>query len=262
MRQRSLGAAIRKRRELITESSKLKKECEDRIEDLKVQIEALKIKHADVEKVLAETERKDRARVIHAPKEGGRVGTLLGLGKQRTEELRDSLRDLKFQRDDYKSRLGLLEGIMTTFKEQYNPNFNDEGVKRAVRAWEDYVAVMKLPELDEGKERDLVEVLKTDEENGLKWADWENADLADDTAVCKSARLGPYYRTDWLTSDRSIQARRVSPKTTTRLDRPEAARLASDDGGERHPCGQQWRRNRVAGRDGRAHAGLRRIGRP
>ena len=70
---------------------------------------------------------------------------VVGLARQRTEELLRSLVQVRQERDASKSRLQELEGILSTFKEEYNPNFNDEGVKRAVRAWEDYALATRVP---------------------------------------------------------------------------------------------------------------------
>ena len=182
-RQKSLTTAARRRQELVTDAARLKKECEDRVGTIRAQIQGTELKVADLEKELEETERREQAKVVHAPKEGGKIGVLMGLAKQRTEELRSTLEDVRARRDDYRNRLNQLEGIMATFKEEYNPNFNDEGVKRAVRAWEDYSAQEKALDADEARERDLAEILKPDSENGINWAEWETHE--DDTAVRK-----------------------------------------------------------------------------
>ena len=73
-----------------------------------------------------------------------------------------------------------LEGILKTFKEEYNPNFNDEGVKRAVRAWEDYAAKDKAALGNEARDRDLDEIAKSDEEAGpINWADYAEEEESD-----------------------------------------------------------------------------------
>jgi protein kinase C substrate 80K-H len=185
-RQRSLNAAARKRQELVAEAGRLKKECEDRVQTIKTQIQGTELKVANLEKELEETERREKSKVIKGPREGGKMGVLIGLARQRTEELRNTLESVKSQRDVYNNRLKQLEQVMTTFKEEYNPNFNDEGVKRAVRAWEDYIAQERAPDAEDAKERDLLEILKSDSDNGLNWVEFENDE--DDTAVCKLAK--------------------------------------------------------------------------
>lgn len=181
-RQKALGIATKKRKELVTEAGRLKKEVEDRIKTLKTQITSVEIKVQNLEQEFAETEKREKARVVRAPKEGGKMGLLVTLAKQRTEELRTNLERVVKERDEAQSRLKELESMLTTFKEEYNPNFNDEGVKRAVRAWEDYAARDK-PVEDLAIERELKEVLKEDSENGLTWTDYEHEES--DTDVCE-----------------------------------------------------------------------------
>ena len=102
------------------------------------------------------------------------------LAKDRIEELRAALTEVRDQRDAGKSRLDELEGIMRTFKEEFNPNFNDEGVKRAVRAWEDYAARDKPDMGNEARNRDLDEIVKPEEEAGtIKWGDYQEPEESD-----------------------------------------------------------------------------------
>jgi protein kinase C substrate 80K-H len=75
-----------------------------------------------------------------------------------------------------------LETILSTFKEEYNPNFNDEGVKRAVKSWEDYAAKKDAAaETDESAEdRDIEEISKPDSETeGINWTEWETEEESD-----------------------------------------------------------------------------------
>jgi protein kinase C substrate 80K-H len=185
-RQKAFGVATKRRKELVTEAGRLKKEVEDRIQTLKTQITGAEIKVQSLEQEFAETEKREKARVVRAPKEGGKLGMLVTLAKQRTEELRTNLERVVKERDDAQSRLKELEAMLTTFKEEYNPNFNDEGVKRAVRAWEDYAARDKPMDNDLALERDLKEVIKPDSENGLTWSDWGHEES--DIDVCKFVR--------------------------------------------------------------------------
>jgi protein kinase C substrate 80K-H len=110
---------------------------------------------------------------------------LVGLARQRTEELRDHLVRVRQERDTSKDRVKELEAILTTFKEEYNPNFNDEGVKRAVRAWEDYAARDKSGDDIAAHDRDLNEITKSDKDSGLDWETYLETD-GEDVEVCKS----------------------------------------------------------------------------
>lgn len=183
-RKLSLSNASKARKELVKEASRLKKECEDRIVDLKTEIHGAELRVTQLEQELAEIERQERSKVVSAPKEGGKMGILVGMAQQRTEDLRRTLQRVKDERDESQARLKELERLLTTFKEEYNPNFNDEGVKRAVRAWEDYVAEGLGPDLDGALERDLIETLKSDADNGVNWDEWTETS-GSDTDVCE-----------------------------------------------------------------------------
>ena len=78
--------------------------------------------------------------------------------------------------DDTRARVKELEEILSKFKVEYNPNFNDEGVKRAVRSWEDYAAKGTLEgAVNNAQDRDLDEIAKPDDEKaGINWEQWEN----------------------------------------------------------------------------------------
>jgi len=70
-------------------------------------------------------QKSEAGKVVKAGKTGGKLGMLVTLGQRRTEELRLALVEQVAQNANRKARLEELEEIMTTFKEEYNPNFND-----------------------------------------------------------------------------------------------------------------------------------------
>lgn len=164
----------------------MKKEVQDRIQSLGTEIEGAELKVKQLEVELAEVEKRERGKVVKVKpgQKGGKLGVLVGMARQRTEELHDSLSMVRRERDEYAARLDEVEAILTTFKEEYNPNFNDEGVKRAVRAWEDYAARDKDAGMDLAHDRDLDEVLKSDKDAGLDWEEYEGGEEGD-TDVCK-----------------------------------------------------------------------------
>lgn len=200
-KQRALNAATKKRQELVKDAARLRKECEDRIQTLHAQIEGSEIKLKDLQKELDETERRERLKVVKAPKEGGKLGLLVGQAQLRTEELRSNLQRVVEERDQHYLKLTRLEEILKTFQVEYNPNFNDEGVKRAVRAWEDYVAqgqsLADQPVADETA-ADVWNVMKSDEENGLDWTEFAEAETSD-TDVCKSCHFSGGIKSPLLT---------------------------------------------------------------
>lgn len=164
----------------------MRKEVEDRINTLHTQLKASEIHVTDMEKELAEVERREKGKVVKSQgAKQGKMGVLVGLAKQRTEELRGHLVRVRQERDTSKDRVKELEAILSTFKEEYNPNFNDEGVKRAVRAWEDYAARDKSGDDTSAHDRDLNEITKTDADNGLDWESYLQTE-GEDVEVCKS----------------------------------------------------------------------------
>lgn len=179
-RQKSAGAAAKKRKEIVADAARRRKEVEDRLVSLGTEIEGSRIKVQNLEAALADVERQERAKVVKGPGKASKTSFLAQLAKDRIEELRESLIEVREQRESAKERLVELESILTTFKEDYNPNFNDEGVKRAVRAWEEYAARDKTSVGDEARDRDLNEISKPDSEGGaIKWEEWEKPEESD-----------------------------------------------------------------------------------
>ncbi|EED21667.1 protein kinase C substrate, putative [Talaromyces stipitatus ATCC 10500] len=177
-RQKSLNTALKKKKELVAEAGRLTKEIEDRIVDLEVEVKAKESKIRSMEVELEKLEKEDRGKVVKGAKKG-KVGMLVGLARMRVNELREALGEVRQQRDESRVRVKELEEILSKFKEEYNPNFNDEGVKRAVRSWEDYAARGTAGDYsaEAAKDRDLNEIAQPDSDSsGIDWAHWENQD--------------------------------------------------------------------------------------
>lgn len=190
-RQKSAGIAAKKRAELVAEATRLKQQVADRLQTLGTEIQGAEIKVKDLERELSETQRREAGKIVKpAGSKGGKLSVLVGIAQKRMSELRNSLVTTRSELHVKKSRLEQLEAIMSTFKEEYNPNFNDEGVKRAVRAWEDYIASAVGDVANEARERDLDEITKPDSENGLNWEDYIEEE--DETDVCKLSIMGTY----------------------------------------------------------------------
>lgn len=198
-RQKSAGIAAKKRAELVAEAARLKQQVSDRLQTLGTEIQGAELKVKDMERELAETQRREAGKVIKpAGSKGGKLSVLVGLAQNRMSELRNSLITTRSELNVKKSRLEQLEAILSTFKEEYNPNFNDEGVKRAVRAWEDYAASAVADVVNEAKERDLDEITKSDSENGLNWDDYVEEE--DETDVCMLITFDACSETKKLTT--------------------------------------------------------------
>ena len=182
IRQKSARNALKKKTELVNEAQALRAGVELRISSLHVEIKDQEKKVEELKKKYEEVERSERGKVVKSAGKGSKVTVLAGLAKQRVEELRDALVGLVNKRDELRRKVKELETILSTFKEEYNPNFNDEGVKRAVKSWEDYAAKKDAsPESDESAEdRDIESISKADSETeGINWAEWETEEESD-----------------------------------------------------------------------------------
>ncbi|KAL9129111.1 MAG: hypothetical protein Q9217_002354 [Psora testacea] len=198
-RQKSMSTAAKIRKDLVVEAGRLRQEVVDRIQSLQTSIEGDEIKIKGLESDLAEVERQERGKVVKKPSKGGKISMLAQLAKDRIEELRESLLEVRYQRDIGKERIAELESILSTFKDEYNPNFNDEGVKRAVRSWEDYAAREK-PEIgNEAKDRDIDEIAKPESESGtIRWSEWEDPEESDVDVLYKFEEYLPPSVRDWI----------------------------------------------------------------
>jgi protein kinase C substrate 80K-H len=224
IRQKSLNAARSRRKQLIDDAARLRKEVEDRISTLKTQIEGQTLKVQGLEKSVAEIERAERGKVVKGAGKGGKITVLTSLAKVRIEELTENVGRLRTERDTAKSRVEELEAMLRRFKEEYNPNFNDEGVKRAVKAWEDYAA-QDRPGSNDALDRDLDEILKPDSDSAIKWEEFEAPTEESDIEVRKSHMSQPILsqKEQFSNNPTSLQIRRISPHSCTRLGRFKAS---------------------------------------
>lgn len=176
-RQKSMTAALKKKKELLVDAGRQVLEIKDQVSRLEVEIKGSEVKVEGLEAALKKAEEEERKVVRNSGKGKGKVNALAGVAKGRVEELRGALSTVRGQRDEARSRLKELEDILSKFKVEYNPNFNDEGVKRAVRGWEDYAARELGNDENAAEERDLDEIVKPDDESsGVDWAHWENTE--------------------------------------------------------------------------------------
>jgi protein kinase C substrate 80K-H len=207
-RQKSLTSARQKRKELVAEAGRMRKEVEDRIQTLKTQIEGATLKVDGLTKSLAEIERAERGKVVKGAGKGGKVTVLASLAKERIQELTENVNRVRDERNAAQARIEELEGMLKRFKEEYNPNFNDEGVKRAVQAWENYAAQERTGP-NTALDRDLDEILKPDSESAIKWEEFETVEESDVELRKYIFAHSPYKFTD---HGRSLQIRRIPPR--------------------------------------------------
>lgn len=177
LRKQSLASALKKRAELVAKAQSIRRELEDWLSDAKGKIEGLESRVKTLEQEKAQIEKREKGKMVSggASGSGGKVGVLAGLAKARLDEIVGKLHYVREQSTSYKSRIDELEGILAAFKTDYNPNFNDEGVKRAVRAWDDYAARDKPIILDSAGEDDVTSILD-DATHGIEWDQYQGGD--------------------------------------------------------------------------------------
>ncbi|KAK9237573.1 glucosidase II beta subunit-like-domain-containing protein [Lipomyces kononenkoae] len=93
-----------------------------------------------------------------------RVGTkgspLLGRVKARIEEYQKATAALTDRITMLEARLALAQEILQKLNEEYNPNYNDEGVKAAVKAYQEF----KESDPGDGDYRQYVDITETDDD--------------------------------------------------------------------------------------------------
>lgn len=195
-RQKTLKAALKRKSTMATEAERLRREVELRVQSLETTLGAQRIKVKEAADTLKEVERREKSRVVRGEAAGagsGKLGVLVGLARSRVDELRGQLEKTKTQRDAMLDRVTELEGILAALKDERNPNFNDDGVKRAVRGWEDYAARETDDGWSEAEDRDLVAVLQADgETNGVNWGEFEHDPATPESDVAALYNFSAY----------------------------------------------------------------------
>lgn len=186
VRKQAKEKAAKRRRTLAKEARELRRKVEAKITSLEEEIKGLQSHKDELEKKYHDVEQAERGKVVKTDGEGGKIGVLLGLAKSRVAELRETLATVLDQRTDLQDRVDELEQILKKFKEEYNPNFNDEGVKTAVKTFEDYAAKIADAQKPELAESDVAEIVKEDgETSGINWKEFEQDEVTD-TDIRKS----------------------------------------------------------------------------
>ncbi|KAM0475933.1 hypothetical protein ACHAPX_006815 [Trichoderma viride] len=194
-RRKSAEKASVIKQQMLKEAKELRQEVERRITILEQDKRNIEARKADREREYAEALKEDSNRVVKKEGAGGKLGVLVSLAKDRVEELREALRLVTEDREVLRAKRIELEAILKQFKEDYNPNFNDEGVKAAVRSWDDYAAREAESDQAEFHESDINEILKEDDEtNGVNWKAFD--EFGEDTDVLYNfdAYLPPFIR--------------------------------------------------------------------
>lgn len=178
VKQKALKAALKRKSTLSAEALRLRREVELAVEASELKLKGFQLKVTEAAEALKDVERREKLRAVRgdaAGQGGGKLGLLVGLARSRVDELRSHLETTKKQRDAMVGRITELEKILSALKEEYNPNFNDEGVKQAVRGWEDYAARDTDDNWSDAEDRDLAAVMAADSDvNGINWEEFQN----------------------------------------------------------------------------------------
>lgn len=246
-RKQAKEKAAKRRRTMSKEARELRRRVEAKITSLEEEIKGLQAKKDELEQKYQEVERSERGKVVKTDGEGGKLGVLLGLAKSRVSELRDTLDKVLDQRDSLQGRVLELEEILKKFKEEYNPNFNDEGVKAAVKGWEDYAAKTADAKESSLQESEIDEILKVDgETSGINWKEFEGEEAVD-TDIRRSCRSSVASLHSLTTS--SLQHRGLPARASAGLPPREAQHPEGLADREWHHRGQPFCWSRVKAGD-------------
>ncbi|KAM3497935.1 hypothetical protein MY10362_008726 [Beauveria mimosiformis] len=182
IKEKKMNDAQTQRSKMISDSEALRKQTETHITELEGEIRTILAQKVVLDAKYKELQRKDRNRVVKSGS-GGKLGVLLGQAKSRVNELRETLTKVADERDKLRIKVNELDTVLRKLKEEYNPNFNDEGVKAAVKSFEDLAA--REAEQPPAEGDDVSSVLAEDgEHSGINWVEFESSD--DDTEILYS----------------------------------------------------------------------------
>ncbi|KAJ8069571.1 hypothetical protein OCU04_000010 [Sclerotinia nivalis] len=193
--------ANKKREELVKEAQGLRAGVLMKIGRTELEIIELEKKEEELKRKYEEVERRERGKVVKTSGEKtSKVAILAAMAKTRVEELRDALTGVQAKKLALQNKVKELEGILSRFKEERNPNFNDEGVKRAVKAWEDYAASKDAGEDEDVESQDkAVEETAKPENDGIEWEVWEmDEEESDVDAIYKFEEYLPQSIRAWV----------------------------------------------------------------
>lgn len=184
-KQKNMQNAQKKRDAMMAEASHLRRQAESKLADLTDEMKVLETKKTDLEAKHAAAKAQDSGKVVKSQGSGGKLGVLVNLAKTRVNELRETLDNVAQERTRLQGKLDELQDLLTKLKTDYNPNFNDEGVKAAIKSFEDFAAREATDASNQLLDADLETVLKEDgPEGGVNWSEFENQ--GEDTDICKS----------------------------------------------------------------------------
>lgn len=174
---------------MIKQASELRQQAEARVTALEKDVKDLEVKKEELEREYARVQNEEAGKIVRRKAgAGGKLGVLLGLAKDRVEELREALRLVTEDREIMRGKKNELEAILAQLKQDHDPNSKDEVVNAAVKSFEDWTAREASADQSEFLETDINEILKEDDEtNGVNWKAFE--EHQDDTDIRKHYQL-------------------------------------------------------------------------
>ncbi|KAK9479803.1 glucosidase II beta subunit-like-domain-containing protein [Lipomyces japonicus] len=120
------------RSKLVTKAALQRASLEKDIRQIDAQLESANAR------VTKATETLKLAEVNASSRVSKKGSPVLERAKQRIKEYQDGVQILEKHISKLEARLNTAEDILTRLKDEYNPNYNDEGVKSAVKAFNEY----------------------------------------------------------------------------------------------------------------------------
>ncbi|KAJ4862088.1 glucosidase II beta subunit-like domain-containing protein [Trichoderma breve] len=195
-RKKAHAKAIVKKQEMIKQASELRQQAEARVTALEKDVKDLEVKKEELEREYARVQNEEAGKIVRRKAgAGGKLGVLLGLAKDRVEELREALRLVTEDREIMRGKKNELEAILAQLKQDHDPNSKDEVVNAAVKSFEDWTAREASADQSEFLESDINEILKEDDEtNGVNWKAFEEHQDDTDILYDFDAYIPPFIR--------------------------------------------------------------------
>ncbi|KAI5284106.1 hypothetical protein KEM52_003070 [Ascosphaera acerosa] len=155
----------------------MRAQVETRLAALQEEMGAARARVAALQDELEQVRAEERVRAKNTRRASNPAAELAGQARARVEALRQALLDVQRQRDESRALATEAEMILSKLKEEHNPNFNDEGVKAAVRAYEDFAA-RASGAVDYTRENEINEIARPDgTDHGIDFAQWEGGEV-------------------------------------------------------------------------------------
>ena len=175
-RQLSLNNALRAKKELLVGAQRQHKEIEDQIQNLQVELKSQEVKVDELEKKLSEALHEHE--IVSRQVRLGKLGIFIQQAKNRVEELRNALVQVRQQRDDARDQVKQLVDALSKVNSEYKSSkkINEETITQAMQSWVAYTA--KSGSGDEAQERDLDFISLADSaSSGINWEQWETVNV-------------------------------------------------------------------------------------